>query len=39
MIAREIPGAQLIVQAEVSHFAMLQNPGQFNRAVIDFLSA
>ena len=38
-IANEIPGAQLVIQHEVSHFAMLQNPGQFNKAVIDFLAA
>ena len=38
-IATEIPGAQLVMQHEVSHFAMLQNPDQFNKAVIDFLAA
>ena len=36
-IAGEIPRAQLAIQREVSHFAMLQNPTQFNKAVIDFL--
>jgi pimeloyl-ACP methyl ester carboxylesterase len=38
MIASEIPGAQLVIQPGVSHFAMLQNPDQFNKAVIDFLA-
>ena len=38
-IAREIPGAQLAIQRDVSHFAMLQNPDQFNRTIIDFLSS
>ena len=36
-IADEIPGARLVIQHEVSHFAMLQNPRQFNETVIDFL--
>jgi pimeloyl-ACP methyl ester carboxylesterase len=38
MIATEIPGAQLVIQSGVSHFAMLQNPDQFNKAVVDFLA-
>jgi pimeloyl-ACP methyl ester carboxylesterase len=38
-MASEIPNAQLVIQHEVSHFAMLQNPSQFNKAVIDFLTA
>ena len=37
-IATEIPHAQLAIQQGVSHFAMLQNPAQFNKAVIDFLT-
>ena len=37
-MARDIPGAQLVILPQVSHFAMLQNPDQFNRAVIDFLA-
>ena len=37
-IAREISGARLVIQPAVSHFAMLQNPDQFNRAVLDFLA-
>ncbi|HYF77949.1 MAG TPA: alpha/beta hydrolase [Symbiobacteriaceae bacterium] len=35
--ARTIPGAQLIFLADVSHFAPLQRPGQFNAAVLAFL--
>jgi pimeloyl-ACP methyl ester carboxylesterase len=38
-IASEIPGARLEILQGVSHFAMLQNPAQFNKAVIDFLTA
>ena len=38
-MASEIPNAQLVIQHEVSHFAMLQNPSQFNKAIIDFLTA
>jgi pimeloyl-ACP methyl ester carboxylesterase len=38
-IASEIPSAQMMIQPGVSHFAMLQNPEQFNKAVIDFLAA
>jgi pimeloyl-ACP methyl ester carboxylesterase len=36
-MAREIPGAKLIILPNVSHFAMLQNPALFNRAVLEFL--
>jgi pimeloyl-ACP methyl ester carboxylesterase len=38
LMSREIPRARLVILPQVSHFAMLQNPGQFNRAVIDFLT-
>jgi pimeloyl-ACP methyl ester carboxylesterase len=37
-MAREIPSAHLAIQREVSHFAMLQNPDQFNRAVLESLT-
>ena len=37
-LASEIPGAQLLIQHGVSHFAMLQDPRQFNKVVIDFLN-
>jgi pimeloyl-ACP methyl ester carboxylesterase len=36
-MARHIPGARLVVQSDVSHFAMLQNPLQFNKTMIEFL--
>jgi pimeloyl-ACP methyl ester carboxylesterase len=36
-IARSIPGAELLLLRGVSHFAPLQRPAQFNRAVLDFL--
>ena len=39
MLARSIPGARLQILPEVSHFAMLQKPDEFNRAVGDFLAA
>ena len=38
-LARSIPGAKLIVLPGVSHFAMLQDPAQFNAAVLAFLQA
>ena len=34
-----IPGARLVILPNVSHFAMLQDPAQFNAAVLDFLKA
>jgi pimeloyl-ACP methyl ester carboxylesterase len=36
-LARTIPGATLIILPGVSHFAMLQDPGQFNAAMLGFL--
>jgi pimeloyl-ACP methyl ester carboxylesterase len=36
-MAFAIPGAKLFIQPAVSHFAMLQNPAQFNQTVIEFL--
>jgi pimeloyl-ACP methyl ester carboxylesterase len=36
-IADKIPGAKLVMQQEVSHFAMLQDSRQFNQAVSEFL--
>jgi pimeloyl-ACP methyl ester carboxylesterase len=38
MMARLIPGASLRILPDVSHFAMLQKPDDFNRAVTEFLS-
>jgi pimeloyl-ACP methyl ester carboxylesterase len=38
-MANAIPGAKLVILPGVSHFAFLQNPEQFNRAVLDFLAA
>ena len=37
-MARVIPSARLVILPEVSHFAMLQNPIQFNKSVIEFLT-
>jgi pimeloyl-ACP methyl ester carboxylesterase len=37
-MAAAIPGARLVMQPGVSHFAMLQDPAQFNAAVLDFLN-
>lgn len=37
-MARLIPGARLVVQPDVSHFAMLQDPLRFNATMIEFLS-
>lgn len=36
-MAATIPGAHLVILPNVSHFAMLQNPLQFNAAVLAFL--
>jgi pimeloyl-ACP methyl ester carboxylesterase len=36
-MARHIPAARLVMLPRVSHFAMLQNPAQFNAALLDFL--
>jgi pimeloyl-ACP methyl ester carboxylesterase len=36
-LAATIPGARLVILPNVSHFAVLQNPEEFNTAVIEFL--
>jgi|GraSoi2013_100cm_1033763.scaffolds.fasta_scaffold15661_1 pimeloyl-ACP methyl ester carboxylesterase len=36
-VAATIPGAKLVILPNVSHFAMLQNPTEFNDAVLGFL--
>jgi pimeloyl-ACP methyl ester carboxylesterase len=36
-LARTIPGAELIILPGVSHFALLQRPEQFNKAMLGFL--
>lgn len=36
-MARTIPHARLVILPNVSHFAMLQNPSEFDAAVLDFL--
>ncbi len=33
-----MPGAQLLILPNVSHFALLQNPAEFNAAVLKFLA-
>ena len=38
-MAQVIPGAQLVILKDVSHFAMLQDPAGYNKAVRDFLPA
>ena len=37
-LAKSIPGAKLIILKEVSHFAPLQKPDEFNAAMLAFLS-
>jgi pimeloyl-ACP methyl ester carboxylesterase len=37
-LARTIPGAELHILPNVSHFAMLQNPGEFDAAIVRFLT-
>jgi pimeloyl-ACP methyl ester carboxylesterase len=36
-LAKAIPGAEFIVLSEVSHFAPLQRPEQFNTAMLEFV--
>lgn len=38
-LARSIPGAQLILLPDLSHFAMIQDPAAFNAALTSFLGA
>jgi pimeloyl-ACP methyl ester carboxylesterase len=38
LMSRQIPGSRLVILPRVSHFAMLQDPAQFNHAVLDFLT-
>jgi pimeloyl-ACP methyl ester carboxylesterase len=38
-LAEVIPGAQLVILQNASHFAMLQDPAGYNKAVRDFLGA
>jgi len=38
-IASAIPGAKLVILDNTSHFAMLQDPEGYNRAVRDFIDA
>jgi pimeloyl-ACP methyl ester carboxylesterase len=38
-LARSIPGAELVILPGVSHFAPLQRPDVFNRAMAEFLSS
>jgi pimeloyl-ACP methyl ester carboxylesterase len=38
-MANTIPDAHLVILLGVSHFAMLQNPPLFSRAVLDPLTA
>ena len=37
-LAKTAPGAQLLILPGVSHFGMLQNPAEFNAAVLKFLA-
>jgi pimeloyl-ACP methyl ester carboxylesterase len=36
-MARTIPGAKLIVLKDVGHFALLQDPDAYTKAIVDFL--
>jgi len=38
-LARTIPGARFVFLPDVSHFAPLQRPDEFNAAILDFLRA
>ncbi|HMN86217.1 MAG TPA: alpha/beta hydrolase [Bauldia sp.] len=36
-LAKEVPGATLVILPDTSHFAHLQNPAEYNKAVLDFI--
>lgn len=38
MMSKAIPGAKLVILPNVSHFAMLQNPAEFNAALSTFMA-
>jgi pimeloyl-ACP methyl ester carboxylesterase len=38
-MAKQIPGAKLLLEPDVSHFSFLQNPQQFNDDLLRFLQA
>ena len=38
-MAKTIPGATLVILPQVSHFAMLQDPDGYTRAVLGFIDA
>ena len=38
LLAREIPGAELAVMADVAHVPNMEKPEEFNRLVLDFLT-
>lgn len=38
-MASMIPGATEIILPNASHFAMLQAPDEYNKAVLDFIEA
>jgi pimeloyl-ACP methyl ester carboxylesterase len=38
MMAKEILGSKLVILPEVSHFAMWQNPEEFNAVLLEFLA-
>lgn len=38
-LARTIPGAKLVILKEASHFAMLQDPAGYTKAIRDFIDA
>jgi pimeloyl-ACP methyl ester carboxylesterase len=38
-LAKTIPGAKLIILPQVSHFAMLQDPAGYTKAIRDFIDA
>lgn len=38
-LAKAIPGAKLVILKDASHFAMLQDPEDYDKAVMDFIDA
>jgi pimeloyl-ACP methyl ester carboxylesterase len=37
-MAAVIPGSKLVILKDVSHFALLQDPAQYDQAIRDFLA-
>ena len=39
LMALLIPGAKLVIMPDTGHFAMFEQPAEFNKIVLDFLGS